>query len=691
MNKPFNNVKMKRNLLLSIILASSILWSFGVVCAEIDDYVLPSNNLGTCSIGNQIRLEFSATFIDSNSSLVIIVIDQIPDGFEFVDYTAFMDDADVTDQFSNLIINEAFYFNCSSIIPHNGNLTLTLNFQAVEVGDYLFHWRSIFTCFKEPPDPPSFVDVTGESSIKVTGIPTNRYKITLLVDGIEDASTKVYLDEQLYENMIESNNPLNLYMDKDIYPIIKVNKYVNSTKAIRYICKDNSWTPTISIDQNHKYIYSPQYRVNVEAQYGEIDIHLESNDGFYDAGLTIQLNAVIEDKDKYEWQGWIGKGKGSYTGKENPVNVKINNPINMTAIWLPKEDVFTKKIVVEEDDVILDFPELNTYLRIDAIGILEVKAFEHKITEIFDTGIPDGNIKKIIDVSVSDKDSVKWPVYIEIHYSDADVEKLDEKRLRMYYYKNGTWTICSNTNVNVEENFVWSELSEEELWGSPLLIGELSMVPKININDFVVQPQSVNKNGLVYITLSLFNYGAKEHVYYEIFLDEKVIDGIDVMLGEGESKEITITYNVTDNIGRHTISVSNFTELIEVREYTGSPNFVFESIRLSSTKVTPGENLTVTVIVRNVGDGGGTIKFTLYVDDIENEMKGAFIDKGETANIEFHVKGEMVGEHILQAGTLRNVFVVEKPSIDYHKYLLIGGAALALVIVIIILRNQNII
>ena len=80
---------------------------------------------------------------------------------------------------------------------------------------------------------------------------------------------------------------------------------------------------------------------------------------------------------------------------------------------------------------------------------------------------PEEMLDKYVDISVSDKDNVEWPIYVEMHYTPEEVAGLDESTLGLYHYKNGVWHRCGNTDVNTDENYVWANVAEDECAGSP--------------------------------------------------------------------------------------------------------------------------------------------------------------------------------------------------------------------------------
>jgi hypothetical protein len=74
------------------------------------------------------------------------------------------------------------------------------------------------------------------------------------------------------------------------------------------------------------------------------------------------------------------------------------------------------------------------------------------------------------DIIVGDLNAVIWPMHVEIAYTDAGITGTIESSLRMYYFKNGAWHLCSDTGVNTTGKFVWANMTRDECTGSPLVI-----------------------------------------------------------------------------------------------------------------------------------------------------------------------------------------------------------------------------
>jgi len=85
--------------------------------------------------------------------------------------------------------------------------------------------------------------------------------------------------------------------------------------------------------------------------------------------------------------------------------------------------------------------------------------------------LPATMLPRYIDIEVDNHDAITWPMYVEQTYTDAEVAGLVESSLGMYYFKGGGWHRCSDTGVNTLANYIWANMTRDELSGSPVAIG----------------------------------------------------------------------------------------------------------------------------------------------------------------------------------------------------------------------------
>ncbi len=83
-------------------------------------------------------------------------------------------------------------------------------------------------------------------------------------------------------------------------------------------------------------------------------------------------------------------------------------------------------------------------------------------------------------------------------------------------------------------------------------------------------------------------------------------------------------------------------------------NITVQSAAISTSRVSPGEQVTVTSNLINKGNSAGTSKITLYVNGQEEESKGVNLASGQAAPVTFSVSRNEPGTY--------NVYVNSVPA-----------------------------
>ncbi len=88
-------------------------------------------------------------------------------------------------------------------------------------------------------------------------------------------------------------------------------------------------------------------------------------------------------------------------------------------------------------------------------------------------GLPSNMLPGYFDIWVSDPSAINWTMYVKQSYDDADVAAagIDESSLRMHYFTAGLWQECSDTDVDTGANFIWANMTQVEVSGSPVSSG----------------------------------------------------------------------------------------------------------------------------------------------------------------------------------------------------------------------------
>lgn len=86
------------------------------------------------------------------------------------------------------------------------------------------------------------------------------------------------------------------------------------------------------------------------------------------------------------------------------------------------------------------------------------------------------------------------------------------------------------------------------------------------------------------------------------------------------------------------------------------------NLNVSPTEVEPGETVTVTTEVRNVGKEKGTFVLELLINGVVEQSKFVTLDVGETTSRVFFVKKDIVGSYSVELDGLTEAFVVVEPE-----------------------------
>ena len=107
-------------------------------------------------------------------------------------------------------------------------------------------------------------------------------------------------------------------------------------------------------------------------------------------------------------------------------------------------------------------------------------------------GLPEKVLPKFIDVVVSDKTAVSWPIRIEVTYTDEEVRKagISKDTLALYHWNGTHWVKFRETGVDPDRNIIWANAYQDELNGVPVagggrmpppVGGEVKTVPKLEV------------------------------------------------------------------------------------------------------------------------------------------------------------------------------------------------------------------
>ena len=163
---------------------------------------------------------------------------------------------------------------------------------------------------------------------------------------------------------------------------------------------------------------------------------------------------------------------GVYTASLTVVdNLGATNTGNCTVTVLslpaPPAALIFKTIPANSTDYVVDASSwADTTVKVNTTDPVTVTVIRYETNPHPGDPMPGEGVPKYADVFISDPDAVDWPIYVEMAYTEDEVEGLDEGSLGMYYWMDGAWHRCSDTGVDTERNVVWAYMTAEEASGS---------------------------------------------------------------------------------------------------------------------------------------------------------------------------------------------------------------------------------
>jgi len=205
------------------------------------------------------------------------------------------------------------------------------------------------------------------------------------------------------------------------------------------------------------------------------------------------------------------------------VNGNTGSDVSNSTFTILETDNSTIETIPEgETETVEGPPESNTTVNVTAEGDVTVTVAYYDENPHPEVPEPDDMLPKYIDIAFSDNDNVSWPIYVEMHYTNDEILGLDESSLGLYYYNytEDAWHRCSDTGVNVDENYVWANVTADECPGSLFGSGGPDNIPPVIVITTPVH------NGIYTVGMTL-NFSATD----------------------GESGVATVTGNLTNSSG----------------------------------------------------------------------------------------------------------------------------------------------
>jgi len=178
------------------------------------------------------------------------------------------------------------------------------------------------------------------------------------------------------------------------------------------------------------------------------------------------------------------------------------------------------------------------------------------------------------------------------------------------------------------------------------------------ITSFTVVPKEVIPGEGVTVRASVENTGGTEGVYHAAL----IVDGIEtedksITLAAGEEK--IFSFSVAKNVpGIHNIELGQFADTFKVLKVLKPAEFQFSSLAIAPNPVNAGEETTVRISIKNVGETGGTHTVSLLVDGVAEQTKDITLAGGAMGSASFAISKGSCGSYNIEAGGLKDTLKV---------------------------------
>jgi len=193
------------------------------------------------------------------------------------------------------------------------------------------------------------------------------------------------------------------------------------------------------------------------------------------------------------------------------------------------------------------------------------------------------------------------------------------------------------------------------------------------VTDLVISPSQVNKGESANISVIVKNIGDTRGSYSPTLKINGRVEATEkVELDANASKTVTFTAT-KDTPGKYSIEIADLKGLLTVTDAV----FHVTDLTTSPKQVNPGEPITISVHVANVGSEQGNYTLQLKL------TKEITLDARASQIVNFTIIENAEGKHQLEIAGLKGEFSVVKTPPWWRNWWLIGGIAGAVVVIVL--------
>ena len=349
------------------------------------------------------------------------------------------------------------------------------------------------------------------------------------------------------------------------------------------------------------------------------------------------------------------------------------------ALVITPSSITGKKVVTvpggQTDYVIDASAEAGTTITMSTIAEVTVTVKKYYSNPQPEVPLPASMLPRYIDIEVSNLDAIVWPIHVEQTYTDAEAAGLVESSLGMYYFKDvdSAWHRCSDTGVDTVANYIWANMTRDELSGSPVAVGGTAApapggggpgardTTPPTISDILVSNIIKTSADISWKT------DEKSDSQVEYWTSPSKLSPLDTAMVINHLVHLTdLTPGTTYHYKTMSRDAAGNLAVSDVHSFTtlGLPaTFTTSDLSISPAEVDIGEEVTISAKVANTGDVEGTYEVTLKINGVIEETKKVDVDAGASKMVTFTTAKDVAGTYSVAVDGLSGSFTVkEKPA-----------------------------
>lgn len=303
---------------------------------------------------------------------------------------------------------------------------------------------------------------------------------------------------------------------------------------------------------------------------GEKSTHIYTQPGIYNVTLTVTD------------QRWISKSAS--------IEIKVIVP--------PVPPSHQEESIINNRTMTIASKRLGTNVTVSSTGETGLLVLEYPINPYPTKPLPSNSIGLVKDISISNPDSVEWPILVEVNLNST-IDPVLASRTGIYWFNGTSWALCQNTGYNISTRTVWAFMTREETSGSPIIPAIQPTQPDVVITSLIVDPPMVGIGDVVLIAVNLENNGDLIGDYSAVLnIGDNQVPFSREVKGHNTSSFFYV-YTAVEP-GEFTVSVDSTETKFEVEPYPADLYVV--DLDVLEDSLYPGEIFSINASIGNQGD-----------------------------------------------------------------------------------------